>query len=403
MSRTLPSRWYSQPSSSPHSVQLPILDYAADPTYKIHYMKSAQEANTLIEGLQGKVFALDIEWRVRRFTSLGKTALVQLCDNHGVYLFHIHHMREFPIRLRELLEDPYILKPGCNIRGDGTKLFKDYGVESRSLLELGSLGIQVSDQFNGRKIQKLTTLVEILLQRSMKKEHNIALSNWEVYKLSADQINYAGNDVYVGYKLFEQIRKTQLEKSEQKYWMTLYNISSNTQVFEVERSLEGQLVICNNPQQNPVASITSPNWDQPVLSIKRKPSKQELEADPEVKTRHPSLLDLQSAFFKHEKLAETGNVEPPATEDFQKEFCQAAMDSWSKSHRQTRVATKREDSMLKQSSSQADLEKLARHTQIYQESINYSHSWSSEMQPGGGTEADQLTEEYLKSWSIHRN
>ena len=74
-------------------------------------------------------------------------------------------MRDFPQVLRHILESPEIIKVGPNIRADGTKLSKDYDVKCKSLVELGSLGIQVNkDGFvNSRKIQSLDTLVRVLV------------------------------------------------------------------------------------------------------------------------------------------------------------------------------------------------------------------------------------------------
>ncbi|KAK9728480.1 hypothetical protein K7432_001021 [Basidiobolus ranarum] len=341
---------------------------------------------------------------------------------------------EFPIRLRELLEDPYILKPGCNIRGDGTRLFKDFGVESKSLLELGSLGIQVSNEFNGRKIQKLTTLVEILLQRSMKKDRNIALSNWEAYKLSADQINYAGNDAYVGYKLFERIREIQLEKQNEKFWLTLCNVDNDTKVHEVERTLEKQLIICNNPQKYPIISITNTRWNTPVASVGRPTSN-----EPEVNL-HTSLSDLQNAYFKHEKMSKTSKFELSISEDFSNQFGQEVMDPWRETEKSnvfnhsegTLSSPSAKKRMLNQGSQgiqpssaqfsrtsplndelsiklvslpsepvMTEMDQHSRHTQIFQESLNYSESWEEKEahSAGDSTEADHLVQDYLSSLS----
>lgn len=134
-------------------------------------------------------------------------SLIQLGDDRTVYLFHIFHMKAFPAELGRILRDKQVIKVGINIRyvipfsvfiwvvnmkpqysisnllfhpilfflllfspsrisrADGTKLFKDWGVACASMVELGSLCIQVLDDLNNlRQVRSMDSLARELVR-----------------------------------------------------------------------------------------------------------------------------------------------------------------------------------------------------------------------------------------------
>ncbi|CAG8553330.1 9385_t:CDS:2 [Ambispora gerdemannii] len=190
---------------------LPVLSYKDDEKYKIKYISDDREANELIGMNRSKLFGFDIEWRVFPKPP-SPVSLLQLCDASTIFLFHVARMQRFPRYLQELMENPMILKFGPNICADGKKLFRDYDIQCKSLVELGSLGIQVKkDGFiTQRKVQSLRTLVEVLLEKQIIKDQKIQKSNWDCCWLSKPQIDYAANDAT--YLLAERIFALQSEQ-----------------------------------------------------------------------------------------------------------------------------------------------------------------------------------------------
>ncbi|KAG0361297.1 hypothetical protein BG005_008726 [Podila minutissima] len=140
----------------------------------------------------------------------GKMSLIQLGDDRTVYLFHIFHMAAFPAELSRILRDKRVIKVGINIRADGTKLFKDWGVACASMVELGSLCIQVLDDLNNcRRVRSMDSLSRELLGHAVEKTNLTRTGNWERKELTSRQISYAANDVYVTYEVAEKIKSLQ--------------------------------------------------------------------------------------------------------------------------------------------------------------------------------------------------
>ena len=80
-------------------------------------------------------------------------------------------MTTFPTVLKSILEDKNVVKFGCNVRGDGTKLLKDYEIQSRNLVELSNLCVQVSDMSTSTSLTSstkniaLSKMVEVLVSK----------------------------------------------------------------------------------------------------------------------------------------------------------------------------------------------------------------------------------------------
>ncbi len=78
-------------------------------------------------------------------------------------------METFPVVLKSILENKNVIKFGCNIRGDGTKLLKDYAIQSQNLAELSDLCIQVkkdiSTSTSSTKKIALHRMVEVLVSK----------------------------------------------------------------------------------------------------------------------------------------------------------------------------------------------------------------------------------------------
>ncbi|KAF8153264.1 ribonuclease H-like domain-containing protein [Crassisporium funariophilum] len=153
--------------------------------------------------------AMDCEWRVffRKSRGVGssasrerRVAVVQVADTRGMILvIQVYAMGRFPIRLIDLLENSKVAKFGVNILNDGNKLFRDYGILSNNLVELGALAL-VADPSGTersktkRKIVSLAKLVQWYCSKTLEKGDE-RTSNWEM-ELSKQQLHYAANDVH---------------------------------------------------------------------------------------------------------------------------------------------------------------------------------------------------------------
>lgn len=131
-----------------------------------------EEANELVTSLKAGPMALDIEWRVlfrRQFNSTStqmterRTAVVQVADTRGVILvIQVYGMNRFPKNLQALLENPDIPKVGVNILNDGRKLFRDYGILAKNLVELGAVAfIADPDPGIGKAKRKIVSLAKV--------------------------------------------------------------------------------------------------------------------------------------------------------------------------------------------------------------------------------------------------
>ncbi|KAF9012016.1 ribonuclease H-like domain-containing protein [Cyathus striatus] len=189
-------------------------DYA--PAATVVYTRHEEEADDLIGSLKPGPVAFDMEWRVI-FTRAGaraamnerRTAVVQIADTSGLVLVvQITGMARFPKKLQELIEDSKVPKVGVNILNDGHKLFKDYGILSRNLVELGALA-QVADPEMSfgrkRKVVSLAKLVEGYCGKTLEKG-DVRTGNWEK-ELDEIQLEYAANDVHSSIQVYNTLLK----------------------------------------------------------------------------------------------------------------------------------------------------------------------------------------------------
>ncbi|KAJ9096429.1 hypothetical protein QFC21_005251 [Naganishia friedmannii] len=181
----------------------PTMAYTADP----------QEANELLSMIKGNAIAFDMEWPFSKgrkrvvlpggkfdmqgFAKQGKTALVQVGDDNLIVLVHLSMMKEFPSKLREIVEDPKVYKLGVNVIGDAQKLVRDYGnLYMKGVLDLSYIARAV-DAANckpgGSKIA-LAKLCEAYTGCELDKGP-VRQSDWSK-RLSQAQMDYAANDVY---------------------------------------------------------------------------------------------------------------------------------------------------------------------------------------------------------------
>ncbi|KNC98194.1 uncharacterized protein SPPG_06596 [Spizellomyces punctatus DAOM BR117] len=205
--RQLPNIWVSPPKQADKGPALPKLDYRSDKVnYEVVYARSTRAINEAVNKCRGDVIGFDMEWKPTfvRGEAQRPTALIQLCNERYIGLLHICHVVKFPPPLREILEDASIVKLGLNIQGDARKLHRDFGIQMAGWLELGTLAKEVAVASERRTLQ---ALVEKLLHAHLDKTSSIRTGNWEALVLSEAQREYAANDAYAAYKVYNALMK----------------------------------------------------------------------------------------------------------------------------------------------------------------------------------------------------
>ncbi|KAF9339160.1 hypothetical protein BGZ91_006838 [Linnemannia elongata] len=251
-----------------NSEPLPFLDFRINDSREVMYTKCDIEADQWLNSNPSKMWALDAEWKAFGvFGKQAKMALIQLGDDRTVYLFHVIHMKRFPEALARILQDKSILKVGINIRNDATKMFKDWGVGCASLVELGALSIQVQDDLSTqRKVRSMERLSRELLQHAVEKVPLTRMGNWESKNLSANQLSYAANDVFVTYELAEKIKELQKARPNQDYVVPLATVhNQGTTVVTVRGSLQERV---DRPATAKDIIVFEPKQPQTVLKTR---------------------------------------------------------------------------------------------------------------------------------------
>ncbi|KAH6917559.1 ribonuclease H-like domain-containing protein [Coprinopsis sp. MPI-PUGE-AT-0042] len=178
------------------------------PNTRLVYTRDVNYANQELSNLKPGPLGFDLEWKPNfvKGERENRVALLQLANDEMILLLQLSSMRAVPGKLLELLSDPAYLKIGVGIQGDTAKLFHDWGLDVRGVVDLTLLARTVD---NARWIGKynapigLARLVEVYHYRLMEKG-KITRSNWEKV-LDEKQQLYAANDAYAGYSLYNHL------------------------------------------------------------------------------------------------------------------------------------------------------------------------------------------------------
>jgi ribonuclease D len=128
-------------------------------------------------------------------------ALMQLATSDRAFLFRLN-MIGLPQPLKDLCEDPSVLKVGLALKDDLSGLVKLNGdFNPASFIDLQDMAKELSIQNNGLK--KLTAIV---LNFRISKSRSKRLSNWENETLTHKQVKYAATDAWVCYELYQAMK-----------------------------------------------------------------------------------------------------------------------------------------------------------------------------------------------------
>lgn len=132
-----------------------------------------------------------------------KTCLIQVATAKMVYIFRLHYCGFVP-ELRDLLENPKVLKVGIAFIQDLKELKADYGTFSpKAVLDLNIK----AKEFHIENIGAKNLAALFLAIRISKKQRT---SNWEAVELNEAQITYAATDAWVCWAVYQEWIKLNL-------------------------------------------------------------------------------------------------------------------------------------------------------------------------------------------------
>lgn len=159
----------------------------------------------LVTQNSSQVLGFDIEWKAMFEPEIyNRTALLQFYVPGVAVIVRLNKLIDeaggfekfvFPKLLRDILENPYLLKVGLGIHNDAERLYHDFGIECQGLADIADLPIHKQCQPKG-----LAGLAAIFM--GIKIDKKLALSNWESARLSAEQIRYAAADAFLSRELY---------------------------------------------------------------------------------------------------------------------------------------------------------------------------------------------------------
>jgi ribonuclease D len=169
---------------------------------EITLINDPQEVNEVAKELRGETrLGFDTETRpaFRKGVSYD-VALLQISTLEKAYLVRLNQIG-FPNPLKELLEDPNIVKIGAAVRDDLKALKKlDKSFQPQSFFDLNEELKKVG--FHNVGVRNLSAMV--LNIRISKAEQ---VSNWEAEKLTEKQMRYAATDAWACLEIFYELEK----------------------------------------------------------------------------------------------------------------------------------------------------------------------------------------------------
>lgn len=204
-----------KPSSSSHTLDQPLLSNgsssrAGSPRLKtpmLAYTADHDEANDLLSCLGPGPMGLDLEWNFSRLGGSHRTALLQICSPSMILIIHLSAMsHRIPPLLANILHDPTIIKTGVAIKNDALKLQRDYGIDTRNVVELSNF-VKLAQPLRWAGVYHLISLrdlTRIYLGRKLRKD-SVRTSDWERYPLGAEQIAYAASDTFASLEVLRSV------------------------------------------------------------------------------------------------------------------------------------------------------------------------------------------------------
>ncbi|KAJ3787743.1 ribonuclease H-like domain-containing protein [Lentinula aff. detonsa] len=154
--------------------------------------------------------SMDAEWNVRR--RLG-VSILQLCphmDPTVVYIIAVHRLSSLPPSLLRLLTSERVWKIGSQIKGDLTRLRKQFPSQLDDSIQFSIIDLKTYALAKGfiqpKQTGTLASLCETVLGLHLPKDQKTrANNNWEYPTISTSLLHYAACDVLASRRIFERI------------------------------------------------------------------------------------------------------------------------------------------------------------------------------------------------------
>ncbi|KAK4699673.1 hypothetical protein P7C70_g6585, partial [Phenoliferia sp. Uapishka_3] len=189
----------------------------------VHFLSSATTIETLIGSILAPlldsndpgahiIVSLDAEWNLNRLVGC---SLLQLAPHHmpdQIFLIPLHKLKQLPPSLLRLLVSERVFKVGSKVKGDLTRISKQFlelSNQSFTTIDLKDFALERGLLDRGEK-GTLDAMMEKLLGLYMEKDDDVRKSNeWERMPLSAAHLKYATLDVFGSRLLYEKMALSQ--------------------------------------------------------------------------------------------------------------------------------------------------------------------------------------------------
>ncbi|KAL7027430.1 hypothetical protein ACKWTF_005439 [Chironomus riparius] len=174
-------------------------------SFSVHIVNDPKDCAGIINILKEhcksfNVLGFDCEW-VTINNERRKVALIQLCSDKGLCaLFRVCKFNKIPLELREILQDPEIMKVGVASIDDSNKLFQDFALKVNGTFDLRFLALHANHKPEG-----LAKLSKSVINIELDKNWRLVCSDWESPTLSKAQIDYAAKDAFVAVEIFKKL------------------------------------------------------------------------------------------------------------------------------------------------------------------------------------------------------
>lgn len=180
-------------------VTLPLREFEGHPVTVINEEQAEIAVNKIREG--NCPVGFDTETRPSFHKGeFHKVALVQLSIGKFCFLFRLNKMKGIPACLKELLEDPSIIKVGLSTQDDFRNLNKWEPLAPKGFVELQQLVPKYG--IEDKSLAKI--YADVFGKRLSKKQQ---MTNWEADQLSFAQQSYASLDAISCVEIYLELTK----------------------------------------------------------------------------------------------------------------------------------------------------------------------------------------------------
>lgn len=172
---------------------------------KITIIKNSQQLESAMNSIiSTNIIGFDTEEKpiFSKDTKPNGTAVVQLANDSECHIIQVKFIENLT-PLKKLLEDKEIIKVGINLRRDKKALFNEFGFKIESIVDLQD----IFKVLTSRRPIGAKHAATLFLEKNLQKSKKMTKSNWELKKLTDNQIKYAAEDATVMYDVMIHLLK----------------------------------------------------------------------------------------------------------------------------------------------------------------------------------------------------